>query len=289
MSKSTYLSLCKIQSQKASGKPYLISIAVRVMNELGALSLFWESLVKQTIYNNLEITFLDSGSTDGTLELLQTYNCNIYTITKNEFRFGDSCNLMMELTNSQLVYFFSGHIILEDPSLLEDSYLFIKDDIGSGYFRQIPNKILGYSNYDKAFLKNRFPRYPLSSPIRIVKKHSFSNAAAIINRAHWELVKFEDVLFGEDEIWAEAVLKKQGKLYYFHAYNILHSHNDSYDDVYKRVSMAAKVKFPNGINVFKLGYIFAKVFAAVFLSSMKLKSSLKYAYAHSKAYKDIKK
>lgn len=289
MNHRLYPSLKQIQKQEGNNQPYLISVAVRVLNEIKGIELFWKSILTQTFFDNVQFVFLDSGSTDGTLQFLKALNCDIYTIEKSEFKYGDTCNLMMELTDCESVYFFSGHVILEDPQLLEKSYNTIKANMISAYFRQIQNPFFGYSVYDKAFLKNRFPAHDNKDFLVISNKHSFSNAASVINRMHWETNNFENVLFGEDAIWANKVLESGGKIYYFNKLNVLHSHADTCEEVYKRVKMAASVKYPRGTNVFKLAYIFSKVFFAILIDSQKLGLSFKYASAHTRAYKDIQK
>jgi hypothetical protein len=283
-----YKSLKKIQSQIPDNK-YIASIAVRVKDEIKGLKAFWESIEKQTCFHSLEITFLDSGSTDGTISFLQNINCNIYTIESNDFNFGDSCNLMMSLTNCDYVFLFSGHVILESNILVENAYNFICGRPISGYFRQIPNEDFGCSIYDAAFLKYRFPVFKSNLPLLVKEKNSFSNAASVINRLHWENVCFNEVLFGEDEIWADELLNKGLSIYYFHQLNVMHSHNDTSIDVRKRINKAAVVKFPNGVSFFRLAFIFIKVFLAIFINSGRFLESINYAYAHAGAYADVKK
>ncbi|MCU0349774.1 MAG: glycosyltransferase [Flavobacterium sp.] len=274
----------QIKKQTNKGVSFLFSIGIRVKNEIDAIDYFWQSLVKQTYFEFAEITFLDSGSTDGTLEFLIEKDCNVFTIDSSEFNFGTSCNLIMDLTSSKLVYFFSGHVILEDNYLLEKSFKILNERDCSGFFKQIPNPFIGYSVYDSVFLKYKFPERKLE--FQIVKKaNSFSNAASVINRTHWEQVKFKEVIFGEDEIWASEVLKNNCGIIYLNQLNIMHSHNDSFKDVNKRVAQAAYVKFPLGLNIFNRKLIFLKVFIAIFFNSFKLYQAYQYAKAHSDAYK----
>jgi len=287
--KQEYKTLKKLKSQSVNQAGYVASVAIRVKNEIKGIDAFWQSLAKQTWFNRLEITILDSGSTDGTLDYLDKYNCNIYSIAGSEFSFGPSCNLMFELTTCPYVFFFSGHVILESERLIEDTCQFIKDKNISGYFRQVPNANFGSSIYDDAFLKHRFPQYPSALPVQVGSKNSFSNAASVMNRQHWEQVKFQNVIFGEDGLWASEVLAKNGEIYYFHTLNVAHSHNDTPAEVIKRVRMAAMVKYPNGTPLPQLLFIFAKVFTAIFVNSRQFTPSIKFAKAHTLAYTKLKK
>lgn len=278
-----YPSLTLIKSQRHEIKPF-ISLAIRVKNESKGIEAFWTSLINQTYFNYCEIVFLDSGSSDNTLKFIQKLNCTIYTVKAEEFNFGSSCNLMMQLTTCAYTCFFSGHTVLQDNSMLEKAVRFIKDNDISGYFRQIPNPQYGFSDYDQSFLKYRFPTSQKKNPIRVKRNHSFSNAASIICRKHWEAVQFEQKWFGEDKVWADEINKMGFSLYYFHQSNVMHSHNDSYNDVYNRVIQSAMANFPEGIGPIKRVPIFLKVFTAIFLTSGKFFTSLKFARAHTRAY-----
>lgn len=278
-------SIKEIQSQPDREKSRL-SIAVRVKNEIKWIGYFFASLKRQSFYEYLDIVVLDSGSTDGTLEFLIKERCSLYTIDSSEFSFGETCNLMMQLTKCSHVLFFSGHVEIIDRLLAETVYNFIKSNGDlSGYFRQVPNEVVGCSIYDKVFLKYNFPSKDGKSPIYLNKRHRFSNAASIIARKHWDLVKFEKVIASEDAIWADEVVELFGGVYYFHHFDIKHSHNESFEDVERRVSINMRARFPGGISFQKRLIAFAKVFFALYINTFKFKESLGFASAHARGYK----
>jgi glycosyltransferase involved in cell wall biosynthesis len=281
-------SLRLVKTQTYSISPS-ISLGIRVKNEIAAIGHFWESVKKQTYFNNLEIVFLDSGSTDGTTEFLNQLNCNLYTIDSNEFSYGETCNLIMNLSRCEYVCFFSGHVILESDSLLERLSNFLKTEPNvSGYFRQIPNYKVGVTIYDRTFLKYKYPVHSGDRPLLVSsEKNGFSNAASLICRRHWECVKFKNVIASEDYFWAKDVLAKHLKIYYFDKLNIEHSHKETLDSIYKRVRINAKSRYPQGVSAKQTSVIFVKVFFAIFLNSRNLRDSLKYASIHASAYKNL--
>ncbi|SDG12751.1 Glycosyltransferase, GT2 family [Pedobacter terrae] len=280
-----FRTLRKIRSQDSISE-IKFSIATRVKNEFKWIRFFFDSLKAQTFYRYLDIVFLDSGSTDGTLEFLEKENCNLYSIASSEFSFGETCNLMMQLTKGDHVLFFSGHVELESQYLVEEVQKFI-DKIGtlSGYFRQVPNEQVGCSIYDKVFLKYNFPTIDSADPEVKVDNHRFSNAASIVSRSHWEEIKFKPVIASEDAFWADEVVKKFRRIYYFHMFNVKHSHNETFDDVKKRVGINVLARYPSGIGFLQRKFIFAKVFSALFINTFDLVNSYKFAVAHSSAYK----
>jgi glycosyltransferase involved in cell wall biosynthesis len=280
-----YKTLNKIKDQRISHE-HVLSIAVRVKNEISAIADFWDSLAQQTIFDQLEIVFLDSGSSDGTLDFLNGKNCSVYQIDGSEFQFGETCNLMMELTTCNHVCFFSGHVSLQKADTLEYTVNFIKQKGNvSGYYRQVPNLKVGCSIYDKVFLKYNFPAYlDINDPVLQKDKPRFSNAASLVARAHWDVVKFENVIASEDAFWAEKGITIFEGIYYFHMYNVLHSHNESIASIKARVSINAKARFPEGVSLQKRLFMFLKVFVALFINTGQLIAAIKYAYAHSSAY-----
>jgi len=288
MKKYQSLQLVKKQTYRTNPK---LSLGIRVKNEIEAIKYFWDSVKKQTYIEHLEIVFLDSGSTDGTVDFIKDINCNLYTIEPAEFSFGETCNLIMELSTCDYVCFFSGHVILESEKLLEYVIGFFQQNSSvSGYFRQTPNYKIGCTIYDSTFLKYKYAVHPDKDPILITnEKNGFSNAASLVCRKHWEHVKFRDVIASEDHFWAKEVIESNMKVYYFHMLNVQHSHKETLDNIYKRVRINAKSRYPDGVGSIQIFMIFIKVFFALFFNSYNIIDSLKYANIHSSAYKNLSK
>ncbi len=265
----------------------VISLVIRVYNEMPYIKMFWDSLIKQIDFEDFEIVFVDSGSTDGTFEFLKDEcKCSLYSIEKNEFNFGDTCNLGMRLTHGKYVYFFSGHVILEEADLISSSLEYLISNEGSGYFRQIPNNLVGCSLYDRVFLKYRFRNYGNRGPVPVKQKDNhFSNAASIISRKHWEINKFSRVSGSEDFLWSDELIKNGYSIYYFHNLNVQHSHNETPKQIEKRVRINVVARFPDGVNKLKIALVFFKVFVALVINSFSFKTAFKYARAHSKGYR----
>jgi hypothetical protein len=178
-------------------------------------------------------------------------------------------------------------VILESNQLIEYIYNFvnINPDV-SGYFRQIPNHLVGCSIYDRTFLKYKYRSSSDEKPVQIsAEKNSFSNAASFVCREHWNSIKFKEVVASEDYLWAKDAIDADKKLLYFHMLNVQHSHNESHEDIFKRVQINARVRYPNGLSRIKITSIYLKVFIAIFFNTFEFVSSLKFARAHAAAYK----
>jgi len=280
--RDSFPSLKTLRKQTGSGFP--IAVAVRVKNELAQLPAFWESLENQTIADKCERVFLDSGSSDGTLEFLLKRDCTVFSIRPEEFQFGRTCNLMMELTTAPRVVYFSGHIVLEQSDLLEKLERFFREHPQSaGYMRQVPNPATGFSRYDVAYLQRRFPEF--SEYVREMgTKNSFSNAASLVCREAWESLRFLEVVGAEDHCWAQAHLSRGGKIYYFPKLNIRHSHNDSPESVFRRVSVGVEGRYGKRVMPLRAAFFFAGVFIKILSLGGGVREATAYARNHAKAY-----
>jgi glycosyltransferase involved in cell wall biosynthesis len=273
---------CLVQKSPINPK---ISLAVRIKNEAKYIDAFWVSLKRQSYINNCEIVFLDSGSTDGTLEVLLQNECTVYSIAPEEFSFGRTCNLMMELTHADIVCFLSGHVLLVEENILEEVHNFFSNqgDLTAAYFRQVPNTVHGYSIYEKAFLNTRYSEskeFFVEAP----KKHGFANSASVLTRNAWKGMPFADVIASEDFIWATSLLKMGGKLYYLPKLTVMHSHQESPEQIMKRVSINVQAR--HGQRSMPLQALFYWITILIYLLLLKasITEANEFAVAHSSAY-----
>lgn len=70
-----------------------VSIIIRTLNEARYLPHLLEAIDAQRSEFRSEVIVVDSGSTDGTIEIAQSHGCRILMIAKEDFSFGRSLNL----------------------------------------------------------------------------------------------------------------------------------------------------------------------------------------------------
>lgn len=262
------------------------SVLVRVKNEAAGLQRLLESLQRQSMFARIELVFLDSGSSDSTLECLLGTDCTVYQIASEEFSFGESCNLLMALTASEVCFFFSGHVIIESPDALSKAYEAIASGRAcAGYFRQVPNRHHGASIYEVAFLRRNFPgpdRRGESARQAITR---FSNAASVLSRKAWELQWFPDVIANEDALWAqEFLLRKPGGIAYFADLPVAHSHNEDPDAVERRVFINAVARREGARGVLRAVAKFVPMMVALLASGGRLTDAYRFSRAHLRGY-----
>ena len=90
----------------------LISIIIRTYNEERYLRELLETIkVQELPYSETEIIIVDSGSTDRTLPIAESFDCKITHISKKDFTFGRSLNHGCEIARGDILVFISGHCI----------------------------------------------------------------------------------------------------------------------------------------------------------------------------------
>lgn len=260
----------------------LLSVLVRCYNEIGALPGFWESLRQQTVFEQLEIVVLDSGSTDGSLDYMLTQPCSIYQIPSSSFNFGRSCNQLMQLSSAPLAMFLSAHVFLEQSNAVEQVIgLLHPGDLRAAYFRQVPNAILGFNAYEAGFLKRRFPSGDKPQSMR--KPGAFSNAASVLTREAWLRLQFPEIHGSEDHRWAEKFLDLGGEMFYLPQLQVQHSHNENPGQVFQRVRLNVLAR-GNAGSYFRAIYLFAGIVAQTLRVGGSPKEAVQFAWNHARAY-----
>lgn len=261
-----------------------LAVLVRVRNEMRALHEFWRRLSSQTIFSKIECVFLDSESTDGTLEFLRELPITLYQIAPSDFNFGSSCNLLMSKSQSPVAVFLSGHVLLEQRDALERLHAVLStNQSAAAYMRQVPNSLWGASTYECAYLARRFPRKDSYETYQMLNPGGFSNAGSGLTRAAWLRNPFPEVHGSEDFIWAETHLKLGGKLFYLPNITILHSHKELPDAVFERVRLNALARGVKG-SYLKSAYYFCGILVRMLERGASLTEAFDYARSHARAY-----
>ena len=265
------------------GDPAL-SVLVRVKNERPALPEFWSRLSAQSFFSRAEVLFLDSGSTDGTLEFLQPLPVTVYQIPPEAFCFGAACNLLVSLSRAPVVCFLSGHVLLENPDALEKLHAALSGSArAAAYLRQAPDIVFGANYYERAYLERRYPCKLGLELIQVHRPGGFSNAASGLTRDAWEGNPFPELHASEDFVWAEKHLARGGKLFYLPGVTVMHSHRDSPSRVYQRVLSNAQARGGKG-SYLKASYFLAGVLLAMLRAGAPAREALRYAVSHARAY-----
>jgi glycosyltransferase involved in cell wall biosynthesis len=264
---------------------YDVAYLVRGKNEGRWIGAFLSSLESQVDIDRSLLIFLDSGSTDDTVTHVKNYkrdSCCL-SIDPVEFSFGDTCNLLIELSPANLVVFMSAHIYISDVNVISRGcQYFDEGNIAGVSFRQIEHHLIGASKYEKLYLQRKFP---VRDSISSVETHgAFSNAASIVRKSEWIKSPFSSVVASEDDIWAKTILARGLKIIYLPHLMVEHSHNERPIDVYHRVRINKVARYGDSPRPLKAAIFFLAVFVLLLVHQESFAKSLRFSLAHSLAY-----
>ena len=219
-----------------------VSIVIRCLNENSNLKVLIPKLLNQT-YKNYEVVFVDSGSTDGTLQTINKYlkineKFSLHHIKKSEFTFGRSLNLGFSNVSGNLIVSLSAHCFPKNTYWLEsivDS--FENPNVGIVYGSQSPHSDTRHS--EASVQKSWF-----SGNSRIRNEVFLNNGNAAYRKEIWEKFKFDEKLTGLEDIDIGLRAKANGwDIYYCTEAEVEHLHYESYKTIrnrYRREAEAMK-------------------------------------------------
>jgi len=218
------------------------AIIIRAYNEARHLPRLLEGIRQQSV-REVEIILVDSGSTDDTVTIAESFGAKIVHIPPREFTFGRSLNLGMAATTRALVVIASAHVYPVYPDWLERLLEpFADSTIGLTYGKQRGAETSKFSEHE--IFARWFP--DVSAPCQA---HPFcNNANAAIRRSLWEIHPYDETLTGlEDLAWAKWMQSQGGSIAYVAEAEIIHIHNETPRGVcnrYRREAMAFKRIYP---------------------------------------------
>ncbi|OHB60641.1 MAG: hypothetical protein A2Y12_02880 [Planctomycetes bacterium GWF2_42_9] len=195
----------------------MISCVIRTYNEQALLNQVLSALSVQSI-GMPEIVIVDSGSTDGTVEMAKQYKTKLIQIKKEEFNYSYALNLGIENTSYELVAILSGHSIPYDESWLEKISSHFRDEKVAGvYCRQIP--MPDANPYEVLRIRKMFSDSEKTQA-------NFSNAGCCIKKSIWQEHQFKILPAAEDKEWAQWAIDNCYKIIYEPKAEVYHSHNE---------------------------------------------------------------
>lgn len=218
------------------------SIVIRAYNEEKHLGRLLQGIAQQTI-KDVQIILVDSGSTDGTLDVAATHQIRVVHITPEEFTFGRSLNRGIAQAQASKVVIASAHVYPVYPDWLERLLAPLENSqTGLVYGKQRGAE----SSY---FSENQVFAHWYPGQSNLYQDQPFcNNANSAIHRSLWERHAFDESLSGlEDIAWAKWVLEQGQHLAYVAEAEVIHVHHETPQGVYnryKREAMAFKRIFP---------------------------------------------
>lgn len=211
------------------------SIIIRTLNEARYLPQLLEAIDAQRSEFRSEVILVDSGSTDGTLEIAHAHGCRILTITKEEFSFGRSLNIGCEAAIGEFLVMISGHCVPCHGSWLQRLLSPLADGIVAySYGRQLGGPDTHWSEH-RIFAKY-FPEQS-DLPQRGIY---CNNANSALLKEAWTRYKFDESLTGlEDMHLAQRLVADGGMVGYVAEAGVFHYHHERWPQVRTRFEREA--------------------------------------------------
>lgn len=219
------------------------SIIIRAYNEEKHIGRLLDGILQQTI-KNVQIILVDSGSSDNTIAIAETYPVDIVQIKPHEFTFGRSLNIGIQQADANLLVFASAHVYPVYPDWLERLLEPFNDDrVALSYGKQRGSTTTQFSEH--MIFAHWFPEIS-----NFHQDHPFcNNANAAIRKKLWEIHPYNETLPGlEDLAWARWAHEQGYRIAYVAEAEIIHVHNESWKGIanrYRREGMAFKTIYPH--------------------------------------------
>ncbi len=199
-----------------------VGIVIRTLNESALIGTCLEALSRQTGSFELDVLVVDSGSTDGTVEIARTHGARVLELPPSSFDYSKALNVGIEDVRGDLIVLLSAHAIPIGADWLARMTRWFDDPRVAGVgSRQVP-----------------WPDAPWTEVVRLAEQFGeesrtsangevvFSNAASVIRRDAWVDQRFE-LPAAEDADWARKVCARGWTIVYEASVAVHHSHHES--------------------------------------------------------------
>jgi rhamnosyltransferase len=219
----------------------LVSILILTRNGMATLPATLDRIASQKRDFPLEVVAVDSGSTDGTAELLARRVDRVIPIAPASFNHGATRNLGIGHCKGDLVV-----LLVQDALPDADDWLAalihpLREDDGmaGAYARQIPrpeaDAVTRYylAGYQACSMASRTAsvagpeEFVGLSAVDQLSLCTFDNVCSCVRRSVWQAHPFPTANIAEDVEWAQAVLLAGHRLGYVASAAVVHSHHRS--------------------------------------------------------------
>jgi rhamnosyltransferase len=224
-----------------------ISVLLLTKNGTEYLEEVLRAIFSQKLSETFEVIAIDSGSTDGTLDMLRRYPVRVREIAPEEFNHGRTRNLGIAMAHGDFVV-----LITQDATPSTESWLermlanFSDPDVAGVYCRQIPRPDAG------VLTKRQLNGWVTARPHREIKRITdwqrygslppmeqymfcaFDNVSSCIRKEVWRKHLFPYTSFAEDLEWSKRVLEEGHAIVYEPEAAVFHSHHRSVLYEYQR-------------------------------------------------------
>jgi rhamnosyltransferase len=197
------------------------AVVIRARDEVEWIGRVLDRVLGQTV--RAEVVVVDSGSSDGTLEVVAARGIRVVTLAPGEFTYGRALNLGIAATMGEIAVALSAHAMPADDRWLERLLAPFDDPtVAATYGRQLPHPGLD------PFRAREVREWWGDAPREDTRDHvRFSNSNGAVRRSVWAEQPFDELLpYSEDDAWASSALDAGYRVCYVPDAAVYHSHSE---------------------------------------------------------------
>ena len=223
----------------------LISVVIPIKNGIDTLRHCLDGIFSQTLADKLEVIAIDSGSTDGTLELLKEYPVRVHNLNPKEFNHGETRNLGVSLSKGTFVV-----MTVQDAKPASEKWLelmlshFDNPEVAGVCGQQIvghdpdKNPLQWFAPAGEAMPRLvQFKETSAFTSLPGKKQHEYCNwddVNAMYRKSLKEKLPFKKLMFSEDTLWAKDALSQGYTIVYDYRSRVYHYHHQNFKFYFKR-------------------------------------------------------
>jgi rhamnosyltransferase len=218
---------------------YKASVIIPTKNAGPIFESVLEQVLQQETIWPFEVLVVDSGSSDGTLELVRQHpSVRLIEISPSDFGHGKTRNFAAANSSGEFIAMITQDALPINKNWIAEMVLAIEQDtnIAGVFGRHIAHS--DASLFTRNELEQHFlgflsqPLVELDDQTRYQKDRGyrqwlyfFSDNNALIRRSVWEKIPYPEVDFAEDQAWARLIIEAGYRKAYAHHAVVAHSHN----------------------------------------------------------------
>jgi 2-polyprenyl-3-methyl-5-hydroxy-6-metoxy-1,4-benzoquinol methylase/GT2 family glycosyltransferase len=171
-----------------------------------------------------EVIVVDSGSTDGTVEVAKSYGAKVFSILPEEFNHGTTRNYAADQTTGDLLVFTVQDAIPASEDLFYEmaKALLADPKLAGVSVMQLPKSDADLYACWERWNHNRFH---LGSPQeQLLQLAGLDNVCSMVKRGIWEKIRFKPTQYAEDLEFGLSCLREGYKIVWLSHRSTVHSH-----------------------------------------------------------------
>lgn len=215
------------------------SILIPAKNEALNIRTCLDAVFSQVANSEFEVILVDSGSTDGTPEIVSGYPVRLYRIPPEAFHHARTRNYLASLAQGRYLVYLNADAFPASPNWLHSLLSNFSDSaVGAVYGRHIPKPdsnlerqvVLGTMYGEKKVIKEPSRKRELG-----YRYYHFSTVNAAIRKDVWAASGFpEEIKIYEDIAIAKRILDAGWKIVYEPTATVHHSDNHTLNGLFQR-------------------------------------------------------